>query len=375
MAESESGQEKTEEPTAKKLNEAKTKGQVPRSKELNGMTILVFGAIGFMTFGSLMLEKLVLLMTEGLSYTREELMAPDVLVNSFANNVLSGLLTIMPFLALMLIIAIFTPALLGGWVISSDQITPKFSRINPISGIARIFSIKGLMELLKAVGKVGVVAGAAALIYFFYSDDFLNLGRESFDQSLVHGAWLFAISFLILSCALIVIAAVDVPFQVFQHVKELKMTLQEVRDEMKDTEGRPEVKSKVRQLQQEMSKKRMMEDVPNADVIITNPTHYSVALQYDPENMAVPKVIAKGKDLMAFRIREVAKEHEIEIFEAPPLARAIYASCDIQQEIPSHLFFAVAQVLAFVFQLKQVKEKGWDMPERPDPYVAPDPEK
>lgn len=374
MAENETGQEKTEEPTAKKLKDAKGKGQVPRSKELNAMTILVFGASSLLLFGSTMLAKISLLMSNGFSYSRAELFDPHVLVNSFSTAIMNALWAIMPFLITMLIVAIFTPALLGGWIISADQITPKFSRINPISGIARIFSVKGLMELFKAIGKVFVVFSAAYLIYLFFHNDFLNLGRESFKDALTHGAWLFGTSFLILACALIFIASIDVPFQVFQHVKELKMTLQEVRDEMKDTEGRPELKAKIRQVQQEMAQKRMMEDVPKADVIITNPTHYAVALKYDPNNMAVPTLVAKGKDLIAFRIREVAKEHEIEIFEAPPLARAIFAQCEVQQEIPANLFYAVAQVLAFVFQLRKVKEFGLEMPDRPDPYIPPEEE-
>lgn len=372
MAESESGQEKTEEPTAKKLREAKDKGQVPRSKELNAMAILVFGAIGFLFLGRSMLEQLMLMMSEGFTFTRAELFAQGVLGINFAEAGFAALFAILPFLILMVVVAIFTPALMGGWTMSSDMIAPKMSRINPIEGMGRIFSAKGLMELVKAIGKVSVVMAASYIIYLFYSEEILNLGRESFEQALYHGAYIFGFSFLFLSCALILIAAIDVPFQLYQHNKELKMTLQEVRDEMKETEGRPEIKSKVRQLQQEMSQKRMMEDVPQADVIITNPTHYAVALKYDPETMAVPIMLAKGKDLMALRIREVAKEHEIEIFEAPPLARAVYASCELQQEIPHHLFFAVAQVLAFVFQLRAAKEHGVDMPKRPDPYVAPE---
>ncbi len=369
MAESESGQEKSEEPTEKKLKEGRDKGQVPRSKELNAMAIMVFGSLGFIMFGKAMIEDLAEIMRQGWTFSREELLAEDIMVTSFVQSMFAALSAITPFLILMAVVAIFTPALLGGWVMSSDQITPKFSRINPASGIKRMFSAKALMELLKAVGKVGVVGGAAYIIYVFFHQDLLNLGREPFDQALKHGAWLFAYSFLILSFGLILIASIDVPFQVFQHIKELKMTLQEVRDEMKDTEGKPEVKSKIRQLQQEMAQKRMMEDVPKADVIITNPTHFAVALQYDPDNMAVPKVLAKGKDLIALRIREIAQDNDIEIFEAPPLARALYASCEIQQEIPGHLFYAVAQILAFVFQLRVVKEQGLAMPERPDPYV------
>ncbi len=374
MAESESGQEKSEEPTEKKLKDGRDKGQVPRSKELNAMTIMVFGSLGLITFGQSMIEDLTLMMTQGWTFTREELFAPDMMMSSFGDALFSALAAITPFLISMAVVAIFTPALLGGWIMSADQITPKFSRVNPGSGLKRIFSVKGLMELFKAIGKVFVVATAAYLIYFFFQNDLMNLGREPFDEALVHGAWLCVYSFLILSCGLILIAAIDVPFQVFQHIKELKMTLQEVRDEMKDTEGRPEVKSKVRQLQQEMAQNRMMEDVPEADVIITNPTHFAVALQYNPDNMAVPKVLAKGKDLIALRIREIAKENDVEIFEAPPLARALFASCDIQQEIPSHLFFAVAQILAFIFQLRTVKEHGLPMPKRPDPYIPPEEE-
>ena len=175
-----------------------------------------------------------------------------------------------------------------------------------------------------------------------------------------------------MSSALIFIAAIDVPFQIWEHHNKLKMTLQEVRDEMKETEGRPEVKSKIRGLQQSMAQRRMMEDVPTADVIITNPTHYSVALRYDPENMAVPIVVAMGKDLIAFKIREIATAHNIEIFEAPPLARALFAQSIIGQEIPGQLYYAVAQILAFIFQLKNAREQGLDMPDRPDPYMSTD---
>jgi flagellar biosynthetic protein FlhB len=152
------------------------------------------------------------------------------------------------------------------------------------------------------------------------------------------------------------------------------MTLQEVRDELKDTEGKPEVRSKVRQVQQEMAQRRMMEAVPDADVIITNPTHYAVALKYDHDNMAAPVVLAMGKDLIALKIREIAEFHDIEIFEAPPLARALCANCKLDQEIPAHLYFAVAQILAFVFQLRIARDQGSEMPERPDPHMPMDEE-
>ncbi len=225
------------------------------------------------------------------------------------------------------------------------------------------------MELVKALAKFFVVSVVAAAFMWSQAEEFLNLGREPFLQGMGHAAWLFGYSFLVMSLSLVLIAAIDVPFQIWDHSNKLKMTLQEVRDEMKETEGRPEVKSKVRSLQQEMAQRRMMEDVPTADVIITNPTHYAVALKYDPETMDVPVVVAMGKDLIALKIREIAKQHDIEIFEAPPLARTLFAHSKIGQEIPGQLYYAVAQVLAFVFQLHQAREHGLDIPQRPDPYV------
>jgi flagellar biosynthetic protein FlhB len=245
----------------------------------------------------------------------------------------------------------------------------KPERLNPISGLQRIFSAKGLMELVKAIAKFLMVSVFAVSFLWSQSDQFLHLGREPFLQGLTHAAWLFGYSFLVMSLSLLLIAAIDVPFQLWDHSQKLKMTLQEVRDEMKETEGKPEIKSKVRALQQEMAQRRMMEDVPTADVIITNPTHYAVALKYNPDSMAVPVVVAMGKDLVALKIREIAQANNVEIFEAPPLARTLFAHSRIGQEIPGQLYYAVAQVLAFVFQLRQAREQGLEQPQRPDPYV------
>ena len=230
------------------------------------------------------------------------------------------------------------------------------------------------MELIKSVAKFLVVSIVAVTFLWSKADEFLGLGSQSLALALENGAWLLGVSFLVVSSTLILIAAIDVPFQLWDHSQKLKMTLQEVRDEMKDTEGKPEVKSKVRQLQQEMAQRRMMEAVPDADVIITNPTHYAVALKYNHDSMAAPLVLAMGKDLIALKIREIAAFHEIEIFEAPPLARALYANCKLDQEIPAQLYFAVAQVLAFVFQLRTAREQGTEVPDRPKPYMPTDEE-
>lgn len=367
--ESDSGQEKTEQPTAKKLADAKKKGQVPRSKDLNSTTTMVFGAMGLLFMGSYMISHIVTVMQQGFSLTREQIFDSHEIIARLHFAINEAFTGIAPFLVLMTITALFTPALLGGWAFSSESIAFKGDRINPLKGLKRIFSSNGLMELVKAIAKFLVVSVIAIAYMWNKSDDLLGLGAQPLISALTDGIYLLGMSFLAVSCTLIIISAIDVPFQLWSHSQKLKMTLQEVRDEMKDTEGKPEVKSKIRQLQQEMAQRRMMEAVPDADVIITNPTHYAVALKYKHEQMAAPVVVALGKDLIALKIREVAQAHEIEIFEAPPLARALYAHSDINQEIPGHLFFAVAQVLAFVFQLRDARDQGLEMPDRPDPYI------
>ncbi len=372
MAENDSSQEKTEEPTSKKLSEAKKNGQVPRSKELNSMGIMFVGSSGLLLMGPTMLAHLTEMMSTGFTLSRTEIMNSAEIFSHFETALWTALMGILPFLVLMTVVALATPLMLGGWAFSAGSMAFKTDRLNPLAGLKRIFSSKGLMELVKALAKFLVVASIAVFFMWSKWDEFLSLGREPFLQGLTHAAWLFGYSFLVMSSSLILIAAIDVPFQLWDHSQKLKMTLQEVRDEMKETEGRPEVKSKIRALQQEMAQRRMMQDVPTADVIITNPTHFAVALKYDPETMPVPVIVAMGQDHMAFRIREVARENEVEIFEAPPLARALFAQGKIGQEIPAPLFYAVAQVLAFIFQLHQAKKEGMEIPQRPDPYVPTD---
>jgi flagellar biosynthesis protein FlhB len=372
MAENDTSQEKTEQPTPKKLREAREKGQVPRSKELNSMTIMVAGAMGLLLMGSFIIASLSNLMTSGFNLTRAEILDKASIISRFENAVYDAFIALLPFLSLMAVVAIFTPLMLGGWSFSLDQISFKGERIDPVAGLKRVFSARGLMELIKSLAKFLVVSFIAMVFMWSNADEFLHLGQEPFLQGLTHAAWLFGYAFLVMSLALLLIAAIDVPFQLWDHSNKLKMTMQEVRDEMKETEGRPEVKSKIRGLQQEMAQRRMMQDVPDADVIITNPTHYAVALKYDPENMAVPIVVAMGKDLIALKIREIGQESGVEIFEAPPLARALFAHSKLGQEIPAQLYYAVAQVLAFIFQLKTARAQGLDIPDRPDPYVPTD---
>ncbi len=367
--ENENGQEKTEQPTPKKLREAKEKGQVPRSRELNSMTSTVLGAVGMMAMGSYMYSHISTAMTAGLTLDKEVIFSRAGVFHQLSLVAIEGILTVAPFLFLMLLVVIFTPMLIGGWTFSFEAMALKFSRLNPVTGLQRIFSVRGLVELLKSVGKVLVIAVVASTFLWFYSGEILGLSSQPLKTALEHGAWLVLICFLIVASSLILIAAIDVPFQIWDHAQKLKMTLQEVRDELKETEGKPEVKSKVRQVQQELAQRRMMEAVPEADVVITNPTHFAVALKYEQASMSAPIVVAMGQDLIALKIREVAKASHVEIFEAPPLARALYANSKIDQEIPAHLYFAVAQVLAFVFQLRMAKETGGDLPERPQPFI------
>jgi flagellar biosynthetic protein FlhB len=260
---------------------------------------------------------------------------------------------IMPFLLLMTLIALTAPVLLGGWAFSAKAMAPKFSKLNPAAGLKRMFSSKALMELFKAFAKFSLVMTVA--VYFIYSifGEILALGIEPLKFALGHAGSLIMQAFVFVSLSLLVVAAIDVPFQLWDHNRQLKMTKQEVKEEHKQQEGNPEVKGRIRQAQQEISQRRSMEKVPDADVIITNPTHFAVALKYDPDNMQEPIVLATGADFMAAQIRTIAKANNITIVEAPPLARALYYNAEIDRPIPYDLFKAVASVLAYVYQLKE----------------------
>jgi len=261
---------------------------------------------------------------------------------------------------------------LGGWSFSMKAVSFKIDKLDPIKGIGRMFSAKSLMELVKVLAKFMLVAVISSTILWSLLEQLIGLSQESYQDALAHVGNLCGWSFLAYSSALILIAAVDAPFQLFQHNKQLKMTLQEIKDESKETDGRPEVKGRIRSLQQELSQRRMMEAVPDADVIITNPTHYAVALKYDQSGNGAPIVVAKGADFVAARIRNVAKENEVALVEAPPLARALYASTEINQEIPAGLYVAVANILTYVYQLNAAYTSGYVKPKQPSDLPIPD---
>ncbi len=371
MAE-ETGQEKTEEPTAKKLEDSRKKGQIARSRELNTVVVLLSGATGIILLGDSMANGLRNLMVGQLSLERATIFNEKAPADHFSNAVIDALGMVAPFLMLMLVAALAGPLFMGGWNFSVESMAPKLEKLDPIKGMGRIFAVRGLVELAKALLKFLIVAGATALLFNIYIDDFLGLAGEDLQGAITHIADLVILAFLLLSASLLLVVAVDVPFQLWDHKRKLKMTLQEVKDEMKETDGRPEVKSKIRSLQIEMARGRMMEEVPKADVIVTNPTHYAIALKYDRDANVAPRVIAKGTDLVAAQIRNLGINGGVTLVAAPPLARALYYSTKLDQEIPKGLYLAVAQILAYVYQLEAACDNGSEMPVCPDSFPIPD---
>ena len=364
-------QEKTEEPTPRRLEKAREEGQVPRSRELNTTAILMMGTGGLLIFGTTIADAMVAIMSTSFSFPREVLFDTHEMGLYMAHAAILATEALAPLMIFLFIASIAGSIALGGWLLSAKAVAPKFSRLNPIKGLGRMFSLKSLMELAKAIGKVGVVLFFALIILNSQTEALLGLSHQAVIPAMAHATQILGWSFFLMSCTMIVIAAIDVPFQIYDHQKNLKMTKQEIKDEFKDTEGKPEVKAKVRQLQREMSQRRMMQDVPQADVVITNPTHYSVALRYKPDQDDAPILLAKGGDELALKIREIANANDVEIVEAPPLARSVYYHSEVGEEIPSGLYMAVAQVLAYVFQLKQFRRRVSPRPVMPD-FPIPD---
>ncbi|EKO3658240.1 flagellar biosynthesis protein FlhB [Vibrio metschnikovii] len=361
MAESD-GQERTEEATPRRLQQAKEKGQVARSKELASVSVLIIGSVALMWFGEMLASRLYTTMGRFFSLSREEIFDSSKLF-----DIIAGTLTHLIFPLLLILITLFVAALIGaagvgGVSFSAEAARPKLSKISPLSGFKRMFGMQSLVELFKSILKVLLVAGVAFYLIDASKNDLFQLSMDVYPQNIFHALEILLNFILLISCSLLVVVAIDVPFQIWQHAEKLKMTKQEIKDEYKDTEGKPEVKGRIRMLQREAAQRRMMADVPQADVIITNPDHFSVALRYKQGTDKAPIVVAKGGDFLALKIREIAREHEIMIVAAPPLARALYYTTELEQEIPDGLFVAVAQILAYVFQIKQYRRKGGQRP-------------
>ena len=364
MAENENGQDKTEDPTEKKIKDSRAEGQIARSKELNTLAIMMAGAIGLLVEGADIAQAMSYMMTSNFTITREAILDQDSMGRMLLATGKLALVVMMPFLLVMLAAAIIGPISLGGWLFATKSLAPKFSRMNPAAGLKRMFSPNALVELLKSFAKFVIVLIVALVVLNMEKGALISIAHEPLEQAIIHSLQVVGWSTLWMACGLIIIAALDVPFQLYEAHKKLLMTKQEVRDEYKNSEGSPEVKQRIRQLQREASQRRMMESVPDADVIITNPTHFAVALKYDPEQGGAPMLVAKGADFVALKIREIGAHHQILILESPGLARSIYYSTDLDQEIPAGLYLAVAQVLAYVYQIRQYHA---GQGKRPDP--------
>ena len=371
MAE-DSGQDKTEEPTEKRLTDARKKGQVPRSRELNTFVALMTGAVMLLFSGGAIVKGLGKLMRQQFQLSREVIFDPASPVIYFEQVLLDGLLLIFPVAIPLVLVALLTPMMMGGWNFTTEAMVPKFSKMNPFSGLKRMFGVQGVVELLKAVLKIALVFFVAGSLFNTYFDQFMGLSSLTLNAAIYKAIDIIGFSLLILSSTLILVVAIDVPYQLWNNKRQLKMTKQEVRDESKEQEGNPEVKGQIRRKQMEMAQQRMMNEVPKADVIVTNPAHFAVALKYDPMGSGAPIMVAKGVDLIAAQIRNIAISSDIPLVAAPPLARALFYSTEIGEEIPHGLFLAVAQILAYVFQLKTATENGGVKPVFPRDLKVPD---
>ena len=357
--------ERTESPTQKRLDDARRKGQVPRSRDLGAAAVTLAGGGGLYWLGSVLGSGLAGVMRSGLSLRDAAVIEPERLPFMLAASVAQTGLVLGPLLGLTFLAALIAPLALGGWNFSAEALAPKWERLDPIAGFGRVFSLKGLLELLKSLARFVLVGVVAIALMRHQFRELSELGGQPLQVGIVHAMRMVGAAFLTLGAALVAIAAVDVPLALWQHHRSLRMTRQEIREESKESDGNPEVKGRIRRLQHQMSRRRMMEQVPTADVVITNPTHYAVALRYDDRSMRAPVVVAKGADLIAARIRELAKEHGVPLVEAPPLARALHAGCELGDEIPARLYAVVAQLLTYVYQLKAARRSGVREPTPP----------
>jgi flagellar biosynthetic protein FlhB len=367
VAETHDRDQRTEAPTPKRLQDARERGEVPRSRELTGAAVMLAGAAALLVIGGDMAGRLGDIMRGALSARVLDRDAPQPAA-LLGQALFDTGVALAPFLGAVTLAAIAAPAMLGGWVVSGKALVPNAGRLNPFAGLGRMFGTTGLAELLKSLAKFLLVGGAAAAVIAWMFGDMMRLGAMALEPAVRASARLLATAGLVICLPLLVIAAADAPFQAWSHRRRLRMTRQELREELKETDARPEVRSRLRAAQREIARRRMMQEVPAASVVITNPTHYAVALRYEAARMRAPRVVAKGKDLVALEIRRVARDNGVPVFESPALARAIFASTPLYRDVPAALYVAVAQVLAYVYQVGAAGAQGWRV-RRPDPWV------
>jgi flagellar biosynthetic protein FlhB len=368
--EAEQGGERTEDPSQRRLQEARERGQVPRSRELTTLAAMIGGSVALVATGSQFAAKMSELMRRFMSIDARQLEDTQSMLSSLREASTLALSALLPILGSLVAVVLLAGIAVGGWNFSPAALAPDFTRMSPMSGFKRLFGLRGASELGKALLKCAVVGGVATGIIAGLFPQALALGHMSASTAIGRGAGLMSVAFVWLCASLVLVAAVDVPLQLFQFKRALRMTRQELRDEAKESDGRPETKQRIRQLQQTIARRRMMHKVPLADVVIVNPTHFAVALKYDPKNMRAPRVLAKGVDLIAQNIRRIAEEHRVPVFESPKLARALYRSADLNQEIPAGLYLAVAQVLSYVFRIRTLNPTLAARLARPEPMLG-----
>jgi flagellar biosynthetic protein FlhB len=369
MAE-ESDLERTEPASSRRLEQAREEGQVPHSREL-GAFLVMFAAAGvFWAMGPWLMQRMSGLLRRGLSVDQQLAHEPRLMMTRFADLSLDALLALSPLLVALVVAALLSPFLLGAWNFAPKALMPDLSRLDPIKGLARLVSWSGLVEMLKAIAKAFLLGGVAAWVIWSERYDIFAIFSQSLDVGLVSAGNLVNFSFLAVVATMLLIVAVDVPFQLWQYHDKLKMSREELKQEGKETEGNPEVKARIRSMQREAARRRMMGAVPTADVIVTNPTHFAVALAYK-SGMGAPKVVAKGRGDIALKIREIGAQNGVPMLEAPPLARALYRHTELDQEVPSALYAAVAEVLAYVYQLSNWRQVGGNYPLPPREITVP----
>lgn len=366
-----SGLERTEPASPQRLEKAREEGDVPRSKELSTCTVLLAAGGGLYFYGETLFNNLAKNFTRGLSFERSAAFDPNFLTMQVLDSVIDVMLAFLPIAGLFLLAALGSPLLIGGWLFSFKSLEPKFSRLDPIAGVGNLISSRAGIELVKAILKTILVGVIAWMVVARQKDAIFGLIYEPLNQASAHLGHMLGVCFLAIVGGLVLIAAIDAPYQMWAYADKLKMTHQEVVQESKEANGNPQIKAKIRQQQREMARRRMMSEVPTADVVVTNPTHFSVALKYADGSNGAPRVIAKGADAVAAKIRELAKENNVPILEAPPLARALYKHTELGDEIPEALYSAVAEILAYVFQLRTYRKSGGLPPIEPKNIQVP----
>ncbi|TLS19529.1 MAG: flagellar type III secretion system protein FlhB [Betaproteobacteria bacterium] len=362
--------EKTEAPTGRRIEQAREQGQVPHSRELGSFLVLIVSAGTVWFLGGWFVQRLSLVFRKGLVWDRRAVDDPEYALTRFSSLSWDAVVAFWPMVLALVLAALASPFLLNAWNFAPKSFTPDLNRLNPLNGIKRVFSWNGLVEMVKAVAKAGLIGGVAVWVIWREQDQLFQLLSLPLDAGLAMAGDMISWSFLLIVAAMFLIVAADVPFQLWQYYDKLKMTKEEVKQEHKEMEGSPEVKGRIRRLQREAAQRRMMSAVPKADVIVTNPTHFAVALAYKA-GMRAPKVVAKGVDAVALRIREIGAEHGVPLLEAPPLARTLYRFAELEDEIPGALYNAVAEVLAYVYQLNRYREVGGSYPVPPRDLPIP----